>query len=187
MQAIVADEICNGLVNSDLLTNLCPRPILPALSTWVKPGRVLWQWWSSEAPKFEEQQVWVRCRCTPSGWEYYLIDDGWRFWKEGDERVRWQCLKEVIDYGKSKGVRRVIWVDSKEMRTRAEIHDYLAKVKEAGAVGIKIDFIPAPAPGVPRAGISDALAQETYDLQLLRNFHGRRKAFGSAAHMAPLN
>ncbi|MFQ8805801.1 MAG: glycoside hydrolase family 97 catalytic domain-containing protein [Alistipes indistinctus] len=82
----------------------------------------------------------------------------------------------MIDYGKSKGVQSVIWVDSKEMRTRAEIHDYLAKVKEAGAVGIKIDFIPAPTPEIMR-WYQDAL-EETYDLQLLCNFHGCVKPSG---------
>lgn len=85
-------------------------------------------------------------------------------------------LKEVIDYGKSKGVQSVIWVDSKEMRTRAEIHDYLALSKEAGAVGIKIDFIPAPTPEIMR-WYQDAL-EETYDLQLLCNFHGCVKPSG---------
>lgn len=171
--AIVADDL-NGLVNSDLLTNLCPAPDPSRNFDWVKPGRVLWQWWSSEAPKFEEQQVWYDAAAR-LGWEYYLIDDGWRFWKEGD-KDQWQCLKEVIDYGKSKGVQSVIWVDSKEMRTRAEIHDYLAKVKEAGAVGIKIDFIPAPTPEIMR-WYQDAL-EETYDLQLLCNFHGCVKPSG---------
>lgn len=112
----MADDL-NGLVNSDLLTNLCPAPDPSRNFDWVKPGRVLWQWWSSEAPKFEEQQVWYDAAAR-LGWEYYLIDDGWRFWKEGD-KDQWQCLKEVIDYGKSKGVQSVIWVDSKEMRTRS--------------------------------------------------------------------
>ncbi|MFQ8805800.1 MAG: hypothetical protein ACLR8Y_12800 [Alistipes indistinctus] len=36
----MADDL-NGLVNSDLLTNLCPAPDPSRNFDWVKPGRVL--------------------------------------------------------------------------------------------------------------------------------------------------
>ena len=41
----------DGLVNSDLITNLCPAPAEDMDFSWVKPGRCLWQWWSSRTGK----------------------------------------------------------------------------------------------------------------------------------------
>jgi len=38
----------NGLVNSDLLTNVCPPPPKPLKDlAWIRPGRVTWSWYSS--------------------------------------------------------------------------------------------------------------------------------------------
>ena len=44
---IVAEDL-NRLVNTDIVTNLSPAPD-PALfadTSWIRPGRSLWSWWS---------------------------------------------------------------------------------------------------------------------------------------------
>src|SRR2546423_1761121 len=49
-----------GLVNSDLGTNLGPpAPAELADAAWIKPGRVMWQWWAIGAPKLDDQKAWV--------------------------------------------------------------------------------------------------------------------------------
>ena len=171
--AIIADNLTQ-LVNSDLIMNLCPAPDPSRDFSWVKPGRVLWQWWSVGAPKLEDQNKWFDAAARLT-WEYYLIDDGWRNWKQPG-KDQWQCLKEVIDYGNTKGVKSIVWVDSKEMRTREGIKTYLEKVKQAGAVGIKIDFIPAATPEIMQW--YEAAREETYRLQLMIDFHGCAKPTG---------
>ena len=171
--AIIADNLTQ-LVNSDLIMNLCPAPDPSRDFSWVKSGRVLWQWWSVGAPKLEDQNKWFDAAARLT-WEYYLIDDGWRNWKQPG-KDQWQCLKEVIDYGNTKGVKSIVWVDSKEMRTRDGIKTYLEKVKQAGAVGIKIDFIPAATPEIMQW--YEAAREETYRLQLMIDFHGCAKPTG---------
>jgi len=171
--AIIADNLTQ-LVNSDLIMNLCPAPDPSRDFSWVKPGRVLWQWWSVGAPKLDDQHKWFDAAARLT-WEYYLIDDGWRNWKQPG-KDQWQCLKEVIDYGNTKGVKSIVWVDSKEMRTREGIKTYLEKVKQAGAVGIKIDFIPAATPEIMQW--YEAAREETYRLQLMIDFHGCAKPTG---------
>ena len=170
---MVANDL-NELVNCDLVTNLCEAPAPGLDFSWVRPGRVLWQWWSVGSPRMEDQAGWYDAAAR-LGWEYYLIDDGWRMWRQPG-KDQWQCLKEVIDYGKSKGVESIVWVNSEEMRTRDSIRAYLEKVKETGAVGIKIDFIPEATPAIVR-WYQDAL-EETYALRLLCNFHGCIKPSG---------
>ena len=170
---VIAKDL-TGIVNSDLLTNLCPPPPKGLDFSWVKPGRCLWQWWSVDAPKYEEQTAWYDAAAKLK-WEYYLIDDGWRVWKK-EGKTQWDLLKEVIDYGKKVGVRTIVWVDSKEMREAKSRRAYLEKIKASGASGIKIDFIPDANADIMQwyvGGIEDCAA-----LKLLVNFHGSVKPTG---------
>lgn len=164
----------NELVNSDLITNLCPPQAPGSDFSWVKPGRALWQWWSVGAPKLEDQKNWYDAAAKLK-WEYYLVDDGWRDWTQPG-KDQWQLLKEVIDYGKTVGVKSIIWVDSKEFRKAPERKVYLEKVKSIGADGIKIDFIPDATPEIMQWYAETQ--QECADLKLLLNFHGSVKPTG---------
>src|SRR5207302_6410511 len=102
------------LVNSDLVHNLCPAPSAElAHADWIRPGRCTWQWWSSGGPKLAEQHQFVDWT-RQLGFEYYLIDEGWKGWK-ADGKDPWASLKEVVDYATSQQVRVLIWVHSKEV------------------------------------------------------------------------
>ncbi len=170
---IVARNL-DELVNSDLIMNVCPAPARGADFSWVKPGRCLWQWWSTGAPEYEDQKDWYNAAAKLK-WEYYLIDDGWRYWEKAG-KDQWTLLKEVIEYGKSVGVKTIVWVDSKEFRGSRERRAYLEKVKEAGAVGIKIDFIPEATPEIMQWYMGTM--QDCAELKLLLNFHGSVKPTG---------
>lgn len=164
-----------GLVNSDLLTNLCPPPDPTIDFSFVKPGRILWQWCSIGAPKYEDQRDWYDAAARLK-WEYYMIDDGWRDWSRPG-KDKWELLKEVIDYGRTKGVASIIWVDSKEFIRDPQARDaYLQKVKAAGAVGIKIDFIPASSAKVMQW--YDDTLRATARHGLMTIFHGCSKPTG---------
>ena len=172
--AIIAQDL-NGLVNSDMMTNLCPPPP-PELASakWIKPGRALWQWWSIGDPQLDDQKQWVDA-AKKLGFEYYLIDDGWRRWR-APGKDQWQCLKDVIAYAKSQGVACEVWVNSGEMRTAPERRAYLEKVAALGAAGIKIDFIPPCTAEITQW--YEGTLKDTADLHLLCNFHGAVKPTG---------
>lgn len=172
--AMVASDL-NALVNSDLVTNMCPPPPAElAGAAWIKPGRVMWQWWAIGAPKLDDQKAWVDAT-KKMGWEYYLVDEGWRGWK-APGKDQWQCLKEVIDYGQEQGVKTLVWVDSKEMRTAEKRREYLEKVAALGAAGIKIDFIPPSTPEITRW--YEGALKDTAELHLMIDFHGAVKPTG---------
>ncbi|MDX9868450.1 MAG: glycoside hydrolase family 97 catalytic domain-containing protein [Kiritimatiellia bacterium] len=138
---LVARDL-NTLANSDIVKNLCPPPSESlANAGFYKPGRAVWHWWSSGDPVLAEQREWYD-RTRALGFEYYLIDDGWKKWRDG-ERDEWACLRDCVAYGKSVGVETAIWVHSKEVKTEADRLAYMRRVKESGVTGIKIDFMPA--------------------------------------------
>jgi len=162
------------LINSDLLKNLCPAPAKGMDFSWVKPGRCLWQWWSVGSPQFDDQKNWYDAAAKLK-WEYYLVDDGWRNWKK-EGKDQWALLAEVIAYGKTVGVKSIVWVDSKEMREGAKRRTYLEKVKAIGADGIKIDFIPDATSDIMQWYMGTM--QDCAELKLLLNFHGSVKPTG---------
>lgn len=172
--AIIAKGL-NALVNSDIVTNLCPPPPAElAHADWIKPGRSLWEWWSIGAPRLDDQKAWVDA-AKQLGFEYYLIDEGWRHWR-APGKDQWQCLKDVIDYAKTQGIGCLVWVNSAEMRDAASRRRYLEKVAALGAKGIKIDFIPPCTAAITRW--YEGTLKDTADLHLLCNFHGAVKPTG---------
>ena len=106
--AIIADDL-TALVNSDLLTNLCPAPEAGRDFSWVKPGRCLWQWWSVGAPRYEDQKAWFDAFFEDGGCLRFVrrASDGYPTGtdnvKVGRERqvrltliVNWQGLAELM-------------------------------------------------------------------------------------------
>jgi alpha-glucosidase len=76
----------NDLVNSDIVSNLCPAPdtqLFPngMQTEWIQPGRSLWHWFSTENPSYEEHKQWVEA-AAQMGFEYYLVDESWGHWKK---------------------------------------------------------------------------------------------------------
>lgn len=170
---IVAKNL-NDLINSDLIMNLCPAPAKGMDFSWVQPGRCLWQWWSVGSPLYIDQKKWYDAAAKLK-WEYYLIDDGWRDWRKPG-KDQWELLSEVIAYGKSIGVKSLVWADSEEMRQAKERQYYLEKVKTIGASGIKIDFIPVATSDIMQWYMETM--QNCAELKLLLNFHGSVKPTG---------
>ncbi len=165
----------NGLVNSDIHHNLCPPASKElALADWIQPGRTVWQWWSSGAPKYSEQRKWVDW-AKQLGFEYYLIDEGWRNWKDGD-KDQWKCLKGVVDYANTQNVKVVIWVHSKEVFDPSDRKTYFDNAKRAGVAGLKIDF--PPAARLDWVNWYDDVLREAAALHLLVDFHGAVKPSG---------
>lgn len=171
---LVANDL-NELVNNDVIYSLAtPSKIDLNKENWIKPGRATWQWWSSGEPILNEQKKWIDWTAA-LGFEYYLVDDGWKTWKKGKADA-WECLKEVVDEAKKKNIGIWLWVHSNEVDTPEKRNAYFEKVKQAGVVGIKIDFMP-PA-SVQWINWYDETLQDAAEYQLMVNFHGAVKPSG---------
>ena len=129
----------NTLVNTDVIKNLCPPPSAElAHAAWIRPGRSIWHWLTDGAPKLAEQHTWID-GAVALGYEYYLIDEGWRKWDGGGDKA-WDALGDVVKYARSKGVGIWAWEHSREVKDAAAREAYLARMKALGVVGVKIDF-----------------------------------------------
>lgn len=166
----------NALVNSDLIKNLCPAPSPElAQADWIKPGRSIWHWLSCYcAPDLPAQKWWID-RTRDMGFEYYLIDDGWRNWNGGGDNA-WQAMEEMVAYAKSQNVAIWAWVDAKYVFKPEEREAYFKRAKALGIVGLKVDF-PKPANTVWVQWYEDVL-RDAAKHELMINFHGAVKPTG---------
>ena len=171
---IVAKDL-NGLVNSDLIKNLCPAPSAElAKADWIKPGRSVWHWLTGGSPKLDEQKNWVDGTRQLS-YEYYLVDDGWRDWKGGGDNA-WQALAELVSYAKSQNVAVWAWVNSRYVFEPSEREAYFKRAKSIGLAGLKIDF-PRPPSAKWVQWYEDTL-RDAAKVQLMVDFHGAVKPTG---------
>ena len=165
----------NALVNSDLIRNLCPAaaPEL-AKAKWIHPGRSSWQWWSSGGPRYSEQHQWVDWT-KQLGFEYYLVDEGWRNWK-ADGKDNWDCLRDVCEYAKTRGVKIWIWVNSNEVPNASRRTNLFDHAVALGVVGVKIDF--EPEADVRWVNWYDETLRDAAARHLMTDFHGANKPVG---------
>jgi len=167
-----------ALVNSDLVTNLNPEPnkVFFANTDWIKPGRSVWSWWSE--PKefmsipFEKHMI---DRAAELGFEYTTIDEGWERWNN-----KWNTLKDICDYAKSKNVGVFVWKHSDQINPANEDYKvmrlFFDSVAVAGAKGLKIDFMNGETKALVDFDIR--ALQLAAERKLLINFHGCQKPSG---------
>ena len=165
----------NTLVNSDLLRNLCPPPSPElAKAKWIQPGRSAWQWWSSGDPVYSQQHQWVDWT-RQLGFEYYLVDEGWRNWRDNG-KDGWACLRDVCDYAKTNGVKIWCWVNSSDVSTAARLTNFMDRAVAAGEAGVKIDF--EPQADVQWVNWYDDACRIAASRKLMLDIHGANKLTG---------
>jgi alpha-glucosidase len=181
----------NALVNSDVISNLCPPPD-PALfpkgiaTDWVKPGRAVWKYLdggvttstdskddSTQGKKQDSDPIAEQkefCRLAAElGFEYNVIEGFWRRWT--DEQI-----KDLVDYGRQRGVGLIVWVGSKDMRDPQKRKETLDRCQRLGIAGLKVDFFDHEAKEI--IDIYQALLKEGAEHHLLMDFHGSNKPTG---------
>ncbi len=166
----------NGLVNSDLITNLNPSPdpaLFPELD-YIRPGRSVWRWWSKGTGTLEEEKAMINY-AQELGYEFTTVDEGWELWED-----KWTSLRELTEYASGKGVGVFVWKRSKEMNSPAEeyrdMREFMDLVKAAGAVGLKIDFIDCE--DLVSIRFETAALRISAERRLMVNFHGISKPTG---------
>ncbi|MGH7953235.1 MAG: glycoside hydrolase family 97 catalytic domain-containing protein [Limisphaerales bacterium] len=129
-RVIVLGKNAGDIATETFVTDLAP-PSKIADTSWIKPGRASWAWWSyPDGPDTTNLFDEFTDFAAKMGWEYTLFDAGW--WKPG--------LKPIADYALSKGVMPLAWNyagDFYDAKTRAK---KLNQMAAAGVRGVKVDF-----------------------------------------------
>lgn len=178
---IITDEL-NELVNSTLVQNVNPESKISDTS-WIKPGRAAWSWWSDYTFRGDEtrypnspqrvfslqQQKRYVDFAEKMGWEYVTVDAGWVDWTDGN-------ISDLVRYAKDKHVGIFIWVDPYTFTPYGANRMNLRLWASWGIVGIKCDMLMNDS----QVGMSfmEEVADYCAELRLMVNFHNSTKPGG---------
>ena len=175
--------------DKDLLT--CDLPWLlggepdPAMDfSWVKPGKVAWDWWNDwnlygvdfEAGINNETYQYYIDFAANNGIEYVILDEGWAVNKQAD---LFQIIPEIdlpmlCQYAKGKGVGLILWAGywafEKDMERACR------EYAKMGVKGFKVDFMDRD--DQPMVEFYRRAAETAARYHLMVDFHGAFKPAG---------
>ena|GEM_PF-3463063 len=135
------------IVENHLAENLSPAPDPDIDWSFVEPGIAAWLWYVAGSSGQNDPELYKQYidYAASMGWKYMVMDEGWQGTTQnagaGRHRTRdypdW--LKEVADYGKSKGIGLMAWMHSIDVDTPDEQDDLIWMISQ-GVVGFKLDF-----------------------------------------------
>ena len=129
-RVIIMSKSPGNIATSTLVTDLS-APSRIADTSWIKPGRASWAWWSyPDGPATAQMFNKFTDFAVKMGWEYTLFDAGW--WDPG--------LKPISRYALSKGIKPLAWNYAADFYASQKRTEKLNEMAAAGVVGIKVDF-----------------------------------------------
>ena len=175
---VLADEPAK-LVDADIVYALATPKDKDADFSWVKPGKVAWDWWNDwdgMGVKGCTTATYKRYIdfAANAGVEYVILDEGW-----SAKLDIWKCnpavdVPEVIRYGREKGVGIILWMAwAQVVGDEERVAAHFAKM---GAVGFKVDFMDRGDAEVARflEKFAAACAKE----RMLVDYHGAYRPSG---------
>jgi hypothetical protein len=129
-RVMVMGESAGDIATETLVTDLS-APSRIADTSWIKPGRASWAWWSypdgpATAGLFNQFSDFA----AKMGWEYTLFDAGW--WKPG--------LKPIAAHALAEGVMPLAWNYAGDFYDPTQRSNKLQEMAQAGIRGVKVDF-----------------------------------------------
>jgi len=169
--------------DGDLLTNnlvwLLEKPSELRDTSWIKPGKVAWDWWNDNNIYGVDFKAGINTQtykyyidfASKYGIPYVILDEGW--YKLGNllEVVPEINMEELLAYARQKNVGIILWVVWKTLDD--QLQPALDQFAKWGVKGIKVDFMQR----------SDQLLinyyykvlREAAKRKLLVDFHGDQK------------
>ena len=144
--AIVGSDA--DLASSDL-SWLLAAPSKIADTSWIRPGKVAWDWWNDwnlagvdfRAGVNTETYKYYIDFAAAKGIEYVILDEGWAVNGKADlmQVVPEIDLEEIVAYGASKNVGIILWAGYWAFdRDMERVCEHYA---EMGVKGFKVDFM----------------------------------------------
>jgi alpha-glucosidase len=169
--------------DGDLLTNqivyLLEKPSQVQDTSWIKPGKVAWDWWNANNVYGVDFKSGVNTAtykyyidfAAKYGIPYIILDEGW--YKLGNvlDVVPEINMEELTAYAKQKNVGVILWVVWKTLDDQLEAA--LDQYAKWGVVGIKVDFMQRS--DQPLINYFHKVSRETAKRKMLVDFHGDQK------------
>jgi alpha-glucosidase len=180
-RVIVISEQDKDLLNNDIVQKLASPPRLNDIS-WIEPGQVAWDWWSA----LNISHVDFRAGMNTATYKYYIdfasnndiryiiIDAGWSAGNDLTKVIPTINLKEIIEYGRQKGVGVILWATWHSVTMQMDT--VFPMYSEMGVKGFKIDFFDRD--DQKTVASTYEIAEKAAKNHLLVDYHGIYKPTG---------
>ena len=173
-RVVLAARDLNGLVNADVLSNLCP-PADPKFfpegmnTPWVEPGLCVWKYVDGGGPNSLEVMRDFSRLGGLIGAKYHILE-GFAYGWPDDQ------IKEFVEYSRQQGVRLLFWRHSRQLHTPEAREEFFSRLHRLGVAGAKIDFFDHEAK--ENVDLYEALIRKAAEYQCVVDFHGANKPTG---------
>ena len=171
------------LADSDMVYKLA-APSRVADISWIKPGKVAWEWWNHwglsgvdfEAGVNNETYMAYIDFASRNNLEYVILDEGWAVNLQADlfQVVPEIDLPKLIAYGKSRNVNLILWAGYYAFDR--DMEKVCKHYSQMGIKGFKIDFMDRD--DQPMVDFHYRAAQTAARYKLMVDFHGSYKPTG---------
>ena len=178
----IGDE-ARDIANSHLVWTLADECRI-ANTSWIKPGKVAWEWWNDWGLDGVDFEVGINNAtykyyidfASRFGIEYVILDEGWAVNLEADlmQVVPEIDVKELVDYAAERNVGIILWAGYWALNR--DIEGLCKHYAEMGVKGWKVDFLDRD---------DQQMVEFVYDLaevaakyKLLVDYHGVYKPTG---------
>ncbi|HKU24271.1 MAG TPA: glycoside hydrolase family 97 protein [Candidatus Sulfotelmatobacter sp.] len=169
--------------DGDLITNelvyLLESPSKVQDTSWIKPGKVSWDWWNDWNIDGVDFHAGINTKtyeyyvdfAAKYGVPYIILDDGW--YKLGDLLTVTPDLnmEELVSYAKQKNVGLILWASWKTLDD--QLIPALDQFEKWGIKGIKVDFMQRS--DQIMVDYFERVCREAAKRHMLVDFHGDQK------------
>lgn len=179
---ILAISRDDGDLLSNQLTYLLSDSCQIEDPSWIKPGKVAWDWWNANNIYGVDFKAGVNTDtykyyidfASRNGLEYIILDEGWYVLGDLMNIVPEIDMEEIISYGKERNVGIILWVVWKTLEDQWDLA--FNKFEEWGVKGIKVDFMQRDDQWM--VNYYKRVAEEAANRNMLVDFHGAYKPAG---------
>jgi alpha-glucosidase len=167
----------------DLLTSslvyLLARPSQVPDTSWIKPGKVAWDWWNANNVHGVDFKSGVNTAtykyyidfASRHGLEYIVLDEGWYRLGNVLDVAPGMDMEELTAYARQKNVGLILWVVWKTFDDQMEAA--LDRFERWGIKGLKVDFMQRD--DQPVMGFYHRVCREAAKRKMLVDFHGSQR------------
>jgi alpha-glucosidase len=173
-RVVIIGADLNGMVNNDVVHNLCPPPdrsLFPEgiKTSWIRPGRAVWKYLDGGGGGYADVMMKFSKQAAELGFEHNILEGFWSRWS--DDSIRY-----LVNESRKLGVDIWFWKHSKSLRDPKSRDSFFRKCHDLGVAGAKIDFFDHEAKEV--IDLYEAILKEGAQYKLLMDFHGANKPTG---------
>jgi alpha-glucosidase len=169
--------------DTDLLTNelvwLLEKPSQVQDTSWIKPGKVAWDWWNDWNVYGVDFKAGINTAtykyyvdfAAKYGFPYIILDAGWYRPGHATEVIPELNMEELAAYAQQKNVGLILWMAWKTLDEQLE--EALDQYAKWGIKGLKVDFMQRSDQVL--IDYYHRVSRETAKRHMLVDFHGDQK------------